>query len=350
MSEGDNIEAGVPFVRAAVAAEMETAIKLRGIDPTAIFETAQIERKDIDALYPLIRVDQLTHLFELAAVGTKCAHLALEVASDLDLTRWGVFGYAILNSPTAGKALANLCAFFRSFQTGAHMDYVSYPDSFGIQYSIWHRSVRYKNQDAEHMVASIRGMISRLLLRSIDPVAVYFEHEPLSPLAIYQNYLGAKPDFGMQTNAIFFPKGLEDTAVSNADAQLLLILMRHIQDLQLDLPQEGNLTDSVKHHIRYLLPTGACSLSRIAQYLGVETRTLQRRLSKNNLSYRQLLDEVRAELSMKYLRDPAMTLSEISFLVGFNDVSAFLKSFKKWTGYTPSHFRELDRKEPVRIA
>ena len=341
MDTGDSTTIGVPFVRAAVAVDVEAAIERRGGDSKAIFEAAQIELKDVAAVHSLIRLDQLTHLFELAAIGTKCPHLALEVASYLDLTKWGAFGYAIINSPAIGEALANMCAFFGALQTGANINFVTDSDSFGIEYSISHPAVRYKRQDAEHFISSIKGLVQRLRARNTHPVAVYFEHEALSPLATYKNYLGVKPHFNMHTNSILFPKWLENTPVINADAHLFLVLKRHVQELQQDLPPEGSLADSIKYRIRHLLPTGECSLGKIAQDLGIEMRTLQRRLNQSELSYRQLLDDARAELAIRHLKSPSMTLKEISYLTGFGEVSAFLKAFKKWTGQTPGQYRSI---------
>ncbi len=68
-------------------------------------------------------------------------------------------------------------------------------------------------------------------------------------------------------------------------------------------------------------------------------RTLQRKLSEENTSYKELLDETRRELANQYLRQATLSVSEVTYLLGFSEPSNFSRAFKRWTGRTPSEFR-----------
>jgi len=91
------------------------------------------------------------------------------------------------------------------------------------------------------------------------------------------------------------------------------------------------------------IPEGGATLPKVAKGMNLSTRTLQRRLLEYKLSYQALLDAVREQLARRYLSRTSLMLSEIPFLLGYSDQSAFNRAFRNWTGMTPGRFRQLDR-------
>jgi AraC-like DNA-binding protein len=77
----------------------------------------------------------------------------------------------------------------------------------------------------------------------------------------------------------------------------------------------------------------------LAVELGLSTRTLRRRLQEENTSYRALIDDLRAETAIRYLRDTRLTVESIAYLLGFGDPAAFRSAFRRWTGSAPNEFR-----------
>jgi AraC-like DNA-binding protein len=68
-------------------------------------------------------------------------------------------------------------------------------------------------------------------------------------------------------------------------------------------------------------------------------RTLARRLSSDGLTFSGIVDELKADLANRYLRDEDLAISEIAWLLGYSEVSAFTHAFKRWTGKTPREMR-----------
>jgi AraC-like DNA-binding protein len=68
-------------------------------------------------------------------------------------------------------------------------------------------------------------------------------------------------------------------------------------------------------------------------------RTLQRHLSEEGTGFSELLDALRHELALEYVRDMQRPLGEVAYLLGYSELSAFLRAFKRWTGKTPSDLR-----------
>ena len=98
--------------------------------------------------------------------------------------------------------------------------------------------------------------------------------------------------------------------------------------------------DLVRQHLRGELRGGVPRAPTTAAALGMSERTLTRRLAAEHTSYPRLLDEVRCELALGWLRRPEVGLAEISFLLGFSEPSAFHRAFRRWTGRTPGDVRE----------
>jgi AraC-like DNA-binding protein len=100
------------------------------------------------------------------------------------------------------------------------------------------------------------------------------------------------------------------------------------------------LTTRIKKIIAQHLPTGDASVETVADRLYVSTRTLQRHLKDEKTSFLRLLTETRTELAKAYVQDQDMDLTEVAFLLGFSELSTFSRSFKKWTGLSPVHYRQ----------
>ena len=79
-----------------------------------------------------------------------------------------------------------------------------------------------------------------------------------------------------------------------------------------------------------------CGNARVAAGLGMSTSTLQQRLIDRGTSFHELSNDVRRELACGHLRQPGVSVTEITFLLGFTDVSNFTRAFKRWTGTSPT--------------
>jgi len=87
------------------------------------------------------------------------------------------------------------------------------------------------------------------------------------------------------------------------------------------------------------LPSGTVTERQVAEWLHMSRRTLQRKLRDEGTSYARELDGVRRELAERFIRDRSLTPSEITYLLGFAEISSFSRSFKRWTGIAPSAYR-----------
>lgn len=106
------------------------------------------------------------------------------------------------------------------------------------------------------------------------------------------------------------------------------------------------LYEELKSILQQCLLQRHVSQEDVAESLGISVRNLQRRLKALGTNYQSLLDEARKALALRLLQDEATPLYEVSFMVGYNEPSAFYKAFKRWAGMTPGDYR-LALSQPV---
>ncbi len=82
------------------------------------------------------------------------------------------------------------------------------------------------------------------------------------------------------------------------------------------------------------------TLAAVAKLLKTTPRTLRRQLRSEDTSFRQLSDELRVHVALRYLRETQMTTEDIAFALGFSDAANFRHAFRRWTGRTPHEFRQ----------
>ena len=95
---------------------------------------------------------------------------------------------------------------------------------------------------------------------------------------------------------------------------------------------KGDIVNRVKTAILEKLGEGSVTEATIADELHMSTRNLNRKLGAENTSFKALLLEIRTELANQYINDATLTLTEISFMLGFSEISSFSRAYKRWTG------------------
>jgi AraC-like DNA-binding protein len=108
-----------------------------------------------------------------------------------------------------------------------------------------------------------------------------------------------------------------------------------------ELDSSATTSERVAATLLEMLPGGDSSIDSVCRKLGLSKRTLQRRLSENSENYQSVLNTTRSKLAQHYLKDPELSGSEISFLLGFEDPNSFFRAFRSWTGKTPEEVRKM---------
>ena len=190
----------------------------------------------------------------------------------------------------------------------------------------------------ELAVSAATALSREVCQQEFVPTAVFFSHEEPGEVT-FDDYFGCPVNYradrdGLEiSNALLrSPNRLGDTGISSYfDTQLEVELA--------ELPHESDLQSQVCIQIAQSLSEGVPTLQDVALGMGMSGRTLQRRLSEQELSFKTLVDESRRQLAERLLEQTQYSLSEIAFLAGFSEQSAFNRAFKRWAGTTPRSYR-----------
>jgi AraC-like DNA-binding protein len=152
-------------------------------------------------------------------------------------------------------------------------------------------------------------------------------------------FFGCDVLFGQNADEIVYPAAVASAPVTSADPFLNSLLLQYCDEALAGRKKAGSWRLRVENAIVPLLPHGQAQMTRICSELGVSRRTLVRRLDAEGCSFSEILDGMKRELAHRYLREPDLPVSEIAWLLGYSETSAFNHAFRRWTGTAPSQFR-----------
>jgi AraC-like DNA-binding protein len=265
--------------------------------------------------------------------------IGLHMAEALRPKSWDVLGYAMSSSATLAAAFERLVRYSRLRHTGAEFT-LSVQDGIArLTMAIPPTTLPLNSAFCEWIGAHFVLISRRLTGLDLVPLMMGFQHSQPEDVSAYHRLFRAPLRFDQPVNEMRLNAEFLQHPLVQADLGLCKVLDRYAEELLAKLPTSESFLDRVRHILSQGLRGGDPSLAAIAQQLGYAPRTLQRKLQAAGTSYYTLLDDMRRELSVYYLKDAQLAVSEIAFLLGFSESSAFHRAFKRWTGISPGEFR-----------
>jgi AraC-like DNA-binding protein len=158
-----------------------------------------------------------------------------------------------------------------------------------------------------------------------------------------EQYFGCPVKYRASRNALVLrATDVQLPFVTHNEELLQMLAPQFETQLKATRPQQ-NILEQVKWVLKRLLSGRRPDLPMVARELGMSDRTLQRRITGEGTTFRQLLNETRHELVRQYLGDPLVEITEAAFLVGFEDPNSFYRAFRSWEGRTPAEWRAAHR-------
>jgi len=308
-----------------------------GYDPVPFLHTQGIDRDtllDHDALVPM---SACVALLAEAVRATGDDNLGLHVAQHAELGSFDVHFYAMVSSPTLGAAFERICRYQRLIHETSHVRLETSDDGAVLSHRL-PGDLAAPRQTAELLLASwVRA--GRVATRTTwSPAEVRFAHHvPLDPHA-HERFFRAPVRFAAGENALVLPTALLDLPCRRHDPSLLSLLDRYAAN-RLGDDRSASFADRARAALAEELQEGNVTAHRLAARLDISVRTLHRALAAESTSYRGLLDKLRLDLAERHLRADRLSVGEVAFLLGFSELSAFHRAFKRWTGHTPASFR-----------
>ena len=176
--------------------------------------------------------------------------------------------------------------------------------------------------------------------RPFSPLAVYFKHKAPGTTEHHEVYFGCPVHFGAEMDAMLLSHHALAAPNVLGDEGITQFLVSHLDQELSKIDDTPPLQTKTKNEIARALSEGLPKMAEIARRLGLSVRSFHRRLSEQGVSFQTLTEETRRDIALGMLKDDRYTLSEIAFLTGYSEQSAFNRAFKRWTGSTPATYRK----------
>jgi len=320
---------------------LRSLLREKGIDEQQLLEGTGIsESASDDGLH--FDAAQLNTLFSNALRLSGEPQLGLQVGSQIDLPSQGIFGYALMTSATVGDALRLLVRYNRAILPGIEIELLEEQGNWQLIVQTEHLPRALGRFYCELLYAAILN--SRDILSDVPTTgfALELDYPPPVDYALYQKLFASRVRFNSHRRVLSFDHDSLALAISTANPLTQDLLQRECDRM---LPRDsyrGVVTTRVQ---RVLLQAGAQfpNCAAMAKKLHMSESTLQRHLAKEDTKYQLQLDSVRYRLAGEYLVGTALPVAEIAGLLGFSDAANFRRSFRRWSGTTPSQTRDSGR-------
>ena len=329
--------AGGGIARAAYSAAIKARLDIDPLLKSSGLTAVQLKNPDTR-----IAVKTQIKFLNQIAGALRDDFLGIHLAQRVDLRELGLLYYVLASSETLGDALARVARYSTIQNEGVQLilrqqKHVSIRlEYFGIPRG----SDRHQ---IEFFVVILLRLCRELTGRRLLPETIQFTHHRKNVSADVKAVFSSSINFGARVDEIVFPLSVRSVRIVNADPYLNSLLLRYCEEvISRRRLKEGAWRLRVENAIAPLLPHGEASVQKVAQRLGVSQRTLARRLADENVTFLEVLNQLRLGLARQYLSEDDLKIAEVAWLLGYREISAFSHAIKRWTGETPRRWRSRE--------
>ena len=328
-----------PLLPANISAILVRIGQGKGLSQDALLKNTEIDPEAFSDPKALLTYQQVIILTNNILTLSNEPTLGLELGQAININQYGMLGYAILSCANVRQALNLGLKYHVLIDPAFNFEVIDQGEMTSVRLT-------------SHIpIESIYNFLCDVFLSNFVSLGRFLTGLEISPKTI--NINRAKPDFSEQFEQFFagvpinwdqsrtelvFDSSLLDAPTTLADEATAKMAESQCAEILARMgPREGIVVK-----VRRILlsnPGHFPPIETVASQLATSTRTLSRSLQEVSTSYQKILDEVRKEMAIEYLKTSGLPIEEIAALIGYNDPSNFRKAFKRWTGNPPSYYR-----------
>ncbi len=266
-------------------------------------------------------------------------HLGLLLAQHMTVSAYGMLGYAMMSCATLGQALDIGLRYHKASSMMMEIEGEGDERTFSIVARPCFHAPDLHAFMVEELFGGIVPVANTLAGKSLRPLLVQLDYPAPSYAERYHAHFGGPVEFGCGANRLVIDRELLDMRLPNADP---VAARQCIEICEKLLPPADGEPDIVHAIRRVILGQHGNwpDMGSVARSLNMSERTLRRRIVERGCSFQQIVDEVRCDVAIRYLQEPALSLQDVAALTGFSETANFRRAFKRWTGgRAPSHYR-----------
>ncbi len=313
--------------------------KASGLATQALLTKANLTLPAInDTSFRLKARDQIEFL-NLVADALRDDLFGFHLAQTPDLREFGFLYYVSASSETLGHALQRLVRYSAIANEGVSLTYL---DGKNISVSFHYIGVsrHLDRHQIEFFIVFLVRLCRQLTGIRLVPARVRLSHHRGGQYRELTKFFGGNVEFGAAVDDVSFAPVIKETPVISSDNYLNKLLITYCEEaLARRRARRGSVRSIVENAAVPLLPHGDAKLPAVARRLGLSPRTVARRLTAEGLNFSDVLENLRVDLAWRYLADNDLLISQVAWLLGYQEVSSFTHAFRRWTGETPRQAR-----------
>jgi AraC-like DNA-binding protein len=324
--------ASIPNANGTLTRQAYARGKAAGVEVKPLMDKAGLTQQQVMDTKARLPVRSQMRFVGLVAEAVNDDLLGFHLARDLNLREIGLLYYAMASSDLLSEALRRAARYSSIVNEGFAVHCLAKP-SVGVTAVHW---VGQDRQQSEALMAILVRICRALTRQSLLPESVRFVHVRGTLPPQFPPLFGDNIAFGANADELLFPEHVRDTPVASADPYLNTLLLGYCDEaLARRHTPAQSFRSRVEHAVAPLLPHGRVCVDELARGLGVSRRTFARKLAAENVTFRELLECMRQDLAQRHLADRDLSISQIAWLVGYQEVGAFSHAFRRWTGKSP---------------
>jgi AraC-like DNA-binding protein len=326
------------MIRSASLTGYEEVARAAGLEPRAMLRKFRIPLRCLWDPEVRVPVDSVRRLLEESATRSGVENLGLQMAETRKLSDMGPLGLLIREQPTLRLALEACAQYANRLNEALFLNIEEAGNVVVVREELLFEGLGPARQSTELAIGVIFRVLRHFLGDAWRPRRVCFAHQQPRDRAVHHRLFGVRVEFGRDYNGIVCSR--TDMAGANAQAdQGIARLAKRLLDSDAEV-ESPNVSAHVRHAIVRTLSTGTCSIETVAQQMGVDRRTVHRRLLKEGETFSRLINSVKIELATRYLEDPRRRLAGIAEMLGFSTLSGFSRWHRAQFGTSATALRE----------
>jgi AraC-like DNA-binding protein len=287
--------------------------------------------------------DTYNKAMEYAVKATKDDSFGLHMGENMNLSAAGLIIQITQTSQTVKQALELCCQYANLGCSVLPLQLFEENDCYKLTLNpnkLWQQQseIAFKHT-VDGVIAFTIKEFHSLSHMQHSPIAIHLTWPKPNNVAEYNRVFGCPVFFNKNEIAILLNKEQVEEKIITADYNLLKVLIAHANQKMAAIANNNSFVAVVKQSMLNLVKPALPTIEQVAAHLNISARTLQRRLSSENATYKNIIDGLRKDFALSYIKQNSLSITEISYLLNYNDASAFNRSFKRWTGKTPKAYR-----------
>jgi AraC-like DNA-binding protein len=337
-----------PLVRAAVLTNYVEVAQRLGLNPQSLLRRFGLSRAMLAEPDRSVPAGAVVALLEESARASDCVTFGLQMAESRQLADFGAVSLLLTHQRTLRDALQTTIRYRRLLNEALAIQLEELGETVIMREEVVTDSPAPARQATDLALGVMFRMCAALFGAYWRPYSVNFTCAPPANLQVHRRVFGATTQLEFNSDFNGFVFSAADLDRQNPAANPALA--RYAEQFVDSLPgaDERSLARDVRKAVYLLMPSGRATVEQVAEGLGLNVRSLQRRLEDERLTFSELANDVRRDLALRYLDNPEHSLGRISELLGYAMPSSFTRWFTAQFGEAPARWRARRRRGPAR--